>query len=137
MLKFADVGKPVGPSERLRLPVVAGRNPELGPATVGRRVVELTEFVGARLGAENVVILRVDAIVGRVPDDAKVLDKESDELELRIEGKTMLGPVPIGAVTEGAVVRGGVGITEMVDRTETVPGLPCRVRVWVVVPVVT
>ncbi|KAL8736766.1 MAG: hypothetical protein Q9166_000132 [cf. Caloplaca sp. 2 TL-2023] len=162
MLELTDsVGKPDVTSEELRFPVGLGSNPELGrivevrlkvgtggktelgPVTVGKRVVELKETVGVRLKKE--VKLRVGAIVGRVPDEAKVFERDTNELKLGIEGETLeirepttLEPVPVGTVTDGIVVEGGMGMTETVDEIVVDGGgLPCRVRTWVVVPVVT
>ncbi|KAL8805408.1 MAG: hypothetical protein Q9182_001974 [Xanthomendoza sp. 2 TL-2023] len=132
----------LGRVDKLALALAGGMKPELGPVRVGRRVVALIEIVGARLGTETVVAFRVDAIVGRVPDEARVLGRDRDELTLGYNGETLTGAVPIGAVTElivtvGAVTDGGRGTTDTVDKVVRVAGLPCRVSVWVVVPVVT
>ena len=84
-------------------------------------------------------------MVGRVPDEAKVLERDREVLKPGIDGEklelrdpTMLDPVPIADVTDGALVEGGTGMTEMVDEVVVgAGGLPWRVRSWVVVPVVT
>ena len=117
--------------------------PELGAVIVGRRVVVLAEIVGLILGTERLVRLeKVGAMVGRVPDEGKVFERDSvvlglgkgaDGLELR--EPTML---ETGDVTAGAVIKGGVGTTELVDNLVVgAPREPCRVRSSVVVPVVT
>ncbi|KAL8845462.1 MAG: hypothetical protein Q9176_000098, partial [Flavoplaca citrina] len=152
------VGKPVEAREVLRFPAGNDENPELGRVVrlafkefegklelgaviVGNRVVELTEIVGVRLGTEKLVKLNVGAIVG---DEAKVLERDNEALELGKGGKTlelreptMLEPVPTAEVKPGAVVKGGVGTTGTVEVLVIGAGGPCRVRTEVVVPVVT
>lgn len=152
------VGKPVEAREVLRFPAGNDENPELGRVVrlafaefegklelgaviVGKRVVELTEIVGVRLGTEKLVKLNVGAIVG---DEATVFERDNEALELGKGGKTlelkeptMLEPVPTAEVKIGAVVKGGVGTTGTVDVLVIGAGGPCRVRTEVVVPVVT
>lgn len=120
--------------------------PELGAVIVGRRVVALDEIVGVRLGTEKLVKLeKVGAIVGWVPDEAKVFERDSEVLELgkggdalELREPTMLEPVPMADVTAGPVVKGGMGTTGIVDDLVVgADGKPCRVRSEVVVPVVT
>ncbi|KAL8909129.1 MAG: hypothetical protein Q9171_005196 [Xanthocarpia ochracea] len=151
MLELIDgLGKPEEASDVVLFPVGSGGNPELARVVklvlaVGRRVVELTDIVGLRLGTEKLVILRVGAMVGRVPDEAKVLERDREVLKPGIDGEklelrdpTMLEPVPIADVTDGTLVEGGTGVTEMVDEVVVgAGGLTWRVRSWVVVPVVT
>lgn len=99
-----------------------GETPELGPVTGGRRVVELIDMEGVKLGTENEVTLRVGAIVGRVPDKVKVL----------------LKAVLSGIVRDVLVVGTGTGTTETVVETVAMEGLPpALVRIWVLVPLVT
>ncbi|KAL8783783.1 MAG: hypothetical protein Q9213_004399 [Squamulea squamosa] len=134
----------------VRLPVVRGGKPMLGRIdklvlVIDGRVVELMEAVTVRLGTKKLVPLNVGAIVGRVPDEAKVLDRDREVLKLGIDGETrevreptILEPVPIADVTDGTEVKGGTGLTIMVDEIVVGPGgLPCRVSSKVVVPVVT
>ncbi|KAL9035130.1 MAG: hypothetical protein Q9180_005026 [Flavoplaca navasiana] len=155
---MVTVGKPVEAREVLRFPAGNDGNPELGRVVrlafkefegklelgaviVGKRVVELTEIVGVRLGTEKLVKLNVGAIVC---DEAKVFERDNEALELGKGGKTLelrdptvLKPVPTAEVTVGAVVKGGVGTTETVDVLVIGAGGPCRVKTEVVVPVVT
>ncbi|KAL8860573.1 MAG: hypothetical protein Q9178_002926 [Gyalolechia marmorata] len=90
-----------------------------GIPEVGREVMlELTDGLGLRLGTEKLVILRVGAMVGRVPDEAKVLERDREVLKPGIDGEkleltdpTMLEPVPVADVTDGTLVEGGTGVT--------------------------
>lgn len=138
-------GKPeLGRNEKLMLLVGYRGKPELGPVTGDRRVVEFKEILGVRLGTEYEVMFSVGAMVGPVLDGPKRVERESDELEVTLgseplgpEVPTMLGPVLSGTSTDVFVVGIGVGMTERVDETVTVPGLPALVRNLVVVPEVT
>ncbi|KAL8766435.1 MAG: hypothetical protein Q9209_006811 [Squamulea sp. 1 TL-2023] len=120
-------------ANEVRLPVGSGGKPELG------RVDKLV------LDTERLVPLDVGTMVGRVPDEAKVFDKDWEVLILGIDGETrelreptILEPVPIADVTGGTVVKGGIGLTVIADEIVVSSGeLPCRVSSWVVVPVVT
>lgn len=120
-----------------------GGKPELGPVTGGRRVVELADMVGVRLGTEKEVRFEVGAKVGRVPDEAKVLERVSDELKLGVGWEalgTLLVAVLSRIVMVVLVVGSEVGMTETVEETVAVgglPGLPALVRTRVLVPVVT
>lgn len=104
----------------------------------------MRDMLGIKLGTENEVRLRVGAMVGRVPDEPKMVERESDVLRLALDGEildlgvpTLLEPVLRGTVTDAFVLGIGVGITETVDETVAVPGLPALVRIWVLVPEVT
>ncbi|KAL8921750.1 MAG: hypothetical protein Q9172_003868, partial [Xanthocarpia lactea] len=108
----------------------------IGIPEVGREVIlELIDGLGKpedaslRLGTEKLVISRVGAMVGRVPDEAKVLERDREVLKPRIDGEklelrdpTMLEPVPSADVVEG-----GTGVTKMVDEVVVgAGGLPWR-----------
>ncbi|KAL8660094.1 MAG: hypothetical protein Q9226_000086 [Calogaya cf. arnoldii] len=165
ILELKDaVGMPEEASEVLRFPAGYVENPELGrivklafaegigrpelaPVIVGRRVVALAETVGVRLGTIEVVKLKVEAMVGRVPDEANVFERVSEALELGKGGETlepreptMLEPVPMADVTTGAVKFGAAVVAaaasllfklglKMVEKTVTAGTVVMAVRV--------